>query len=240
MLIVYLNYARGLLYVDSSQEQAPAPYFVCEKLPGVPFDWDARPVQGSAAAQLGLHLGRVHRATGQAVGFGIYARPGEFALAEWWPRFGRAYAMLFTELARHSPTIAALELPLKAALARAVAKPPESCALICADQSPTHYLASPTGAISGMVDVEAHLWAPREYELATVELWARDPEDFRRAYADCLPWPDGMNEVRPAYYFFTWMEWIYCLHTLLHDNENAAALEEKFAALCRQIMGPGT
>ena len=226
-----------IVHVDCSQEHIPAPFFLCEKLEGVPFDWDARPVQGAAACRLGLHLGRVHRATRQEAGFGIYVRPGQFGLGEWWPRFAQAYATLLTELARHSPTVAALERPLMAALARAVsAGPPEACVLICADQSPTHYLASPEGTISAMVDVEAHLWGPREYELATVELWARDQEDFRRAYTDCLPWPGVMEQVRPAYWFFTWMEWIYCLHTLLHDPEKAAALEGKFAVLCRQIM----
>jgi hypothetical protein len=34
-----------------------------------------------------------------------------------------------------------------------------------------------------------------------------------------------MAEVRPAYWLYTWMEWCYCMHTLLHDSARAQELE---------------
>ena len=229
----------GICLVDVSLERLTSPYFIAEELPGVPFDWDAHPVQGPAARQLGRHLGRIHGATAQAEGFGIYARRGEFPRAEWWRRFAHAYDTLLSELARASATMASLDKPLRAALARAVATgAPSSCALICVDQNPTHYLAAPEGTISGMVDIEAHLWAPPEYELAMAGLWVRDQGAFREAYGEHRPWPEPMAQVHPAYGFFTWMEWIYCLHTLLHDHQGATALEEKFRILCGEVMGP--
>lgn len=223
--------------VDTSLALVPAPYFIGERLAGTAYDWENNPIQGAAARQLGEHLSRLHRAT-QGRSGGIYAAPETFTVEQWWPRFARAYCALLEELARGSALMAGLRQPLERALARAVAGgTPEGCALICVDQNPTHYLGA-DGGLCGMVDVEAHLRAPREYELAMVELWVRDVDAFQKAYRAHLAWPETMDCVRPAYQFLTWMEWIYCLHTLIHDHQKAAALERHLGSLCARVMAP--
>jgi hypothetical protein len=42
--------------------------------------------------------------------------------------------------------------------------------------------------------------------------------------------------VRPAYLLFTWLEWVYCLRTLVHDEVAAVALEARLAQLARQLV----
>jgi hypothetical protein len=110
---------------------------------------------------------------------------------------------------------------------------PDAFALICIDQSPKHYLRADDGGIRAMVDVEGHLWAPPEYELAMALIWLRDEEMFRTAYERHFPWPRAMEAVRPAYTFMTWMEWAYCSRTLLQDEAGAEAAERQLAQLLR-------
>lgn len=219
---------------DTSLELVPSPFFVAELLPGEPFDWDGNAVGSIGAEQLGSHLGSLHAAT-TGDGFGIFARRHDFALEDWWRRFGRAYRTVADELARGSARVAAVREKLDRPLQWAESTPPPSSSvLVCVDQSPSHYLGSDDGRISGMVDLEAHVWAPREYELAIVELWLRDLDTFRTAYERHLPWPEGMEGVRIAYWLFTWMEWIYCVHTLVHDDSRAEQLERRLTELVHE------
>jgi fructosamine-3-kinase len=223
--------------VDSAQALVCVPYVISERLPSISFGWDNNPFHSAPARQLGEHLACVHQGTARAAGFGIYAGEGGFPLEDWWRRFQKAYETILGDLTRTSFHIRAVRERLERALAQAVAAgKPSSCALICVDQNPTHYLGLPNGRITGLIDVEAHLWAPPEYELAMVELWMPDKAAFRAAYEEHLSWPGVLDAVRPAYWFFTWMEWIYCVHTLLHDPQKAAGMEEKLGALCREVM----
>lgn len=48
-----------------------------------------------------------------------------------------------------------------------------------------------------MIDLEAHLWAPRELELAVVELWVGDTETFRDAYLEHAPLPPRCTRFEP-------------------------------------------
>lgn len=213
--------------VDESFELVPAPYLVSERLPGTPFGWNenalARP---DAAGQLGEHLASVHQTTGGGQTFGIYARRDSFEAADWWPRFARSCRTMVRELTRGSTLLRSVEDRLEAALVRAPETgSPDAFPLICIDQNPTHYLNDGDGGVAAMIDVEGHLWGPREWELATVELWLQNGSAFRKAYTSRHAWPPAMEAVRPAYQFYTWMEWIYCNYTLLHDEAGAAALE---------------
>jgi hypothetical protein len=136
------------------------------------------------------------------------------------------------ELAAVSAEVAAAGADLHAALGTAARTgPPAASALICHDQNPTHYAAAPDGRIAAMLDVEAHLWAPPEYELAMVELWIDDFAALRTAYERHAEWPPAYADVRGAYALATWMEWAYCLHTLLHDATAARALEARLPSL---------
>jgi fructosamine-3-kinase len=223
---------------DTSLELVPAPYLVSERLRGVAFDWSARPFTAAATRQLGEHLAMLHSATGGRT-FGIYARHDEYPAEEWWAHFTRAYHTMLQDLTRASKYIASIRNRLEVALAQATATgTPASFPLVCIDQSPTHYLSAEDGRISGMIDVEAHLWAPQEYELTMVELWLQDVDAFRRGYSAYRPWPAAMDQVRSAYTFMTWMEWIYCSYTLLHDEARAVALEQHVVEQCGRLVPP--
>jgi hypothetical protein len=89
-----------------------------------------------------------------------------------------------------------------------------------------------------MIGVEAHLWAPQEYELTMVEIWLQAVDAFRSGYIAYRPWPAAMDQVRPAYMFMTWMEWIYCSYTLLHDEASAIALEQHVVEQCERLVPP--
>ena len=109
---------------------------------------------------------------------------------------------------------------------------PATMSLVCADQRPSHYLDRGDGTISGMIEVESHLWAPREWELVAVLLWISDPDALRSAYEAHLPWPAAMDEVRPAYSLYTLMEWIQEDWSESGDAKNAAGLERRLQELC--------
>ncbi len=217
--------------VDDTLELIPAAYIVTEWLEGTSFDWhDFTP---QAARQLGEHLGGVHAATGNKGGFGIFASNAEFPAEHWWLRFAKAYRILAAELARGSETMRSLGDTLERALTQAVATgTPQRCGLICIDQNPQHYLRGEEGTIAAMVDIEGHLWAPIEYELAMVEMWVQHPANLRAGYEQVTAWPAALEQARPAYQFMTFMEWIYCVYTLLHKPEEAAELEQVLAQQC--------
>jgi len=223
---------------DMSLDLVPAPYLVSERLSGVAFDWSARPFTTAAARQLGEHLAMLHGAT-RGRPFGIYARHDEYHAEKWWAHFTRAYHTMLQDLTRASTYIAAIRDRLAVALVQATATgTPASFPLVCIDQSPTHYLSTEDGRISGMIDVEAHLWAPQEYELTMVELWIQAVDAFRSGYSAYRPWPAAIDRVRPAYSFMTWMEWIYCSYTLLHDEASAVALEQHIVGQCGWLAPP--
>jgi Ser/Thr protein kinase RdoA (MazF antagonist) len=224
-----------ILRVDISGDHVAAPYLISELLPGRPLGWDdERPP--ATAAQLGDHVGRIHLAT-SGPGFGIYAQRHYFELADWWPHFARSYRTLAGELAGSSPPVAEAAPLLERALARGIKSgSPATSALICLDQSPTHYLGPGDGTISAMVDVEGHLFAPTEYELALLEVWIADRATLAQAYERHRHHPAALlEEVRPAYWLFTWMEWAYTLRTLIHDQTSALELEQRLAHLAGQI-----
>jgi fructosamine-3-kinase len=219
----------------------PTTYLVSEQLTGTPFDWVEGAPGEAALLQLGEHLARMHDATATTHGFGIYATGGEFPAAEWWPRFGKSYRVLADELCRASAPVTSIRPELDRALEQAAATgAPTRFALICQDQTPTHYLNRGDGTISGMVDIEAHLWAPADYEIATVEIWAKDRAALRQGYERHGTWPETLEAARSAYWFYTWMEWLYCAYTMLHDEAAAADLEQHFVVNCREMMRTGT
>jgi hypothetical protein len=225
-----------ILLVDVSGAHVAAPYMISELLPGSPLSWEAeRP--GTTAGQLGDHVGRLHAATSGS-GFGIYGQRDDCELTDWWTRFARSYRTLAGELARCSEPVAEAVPRLERALTRGVdAGPPTASALVCLDQSPTHYLGPGDGTITAMVDVEGYLFAPPEYEVALLELWIPDRAALARAYECHRPHPAQLlEEVRPAYWLFTWMEWAYCLRTLIHDQPAALKLEWRLAQLARQLV----
>lgn len=219
-----------VLLAEEARSEDELSFYIAEFLPGDQFGWDT-PFPARATQQLGTHLGRLHAAT-RGEGFGIYSNRAEFAIETWWPRFAHAYTTLLDELARAAPNIRRVYGSLAAALEHALSTgPPQATALISVDQAPTHYLGSPSGSVSGLIDVEGQLWAPPEYELTVAEMWVTQSMRFRTAYIEHAAWPETYMETRAAYVAFTWMEWIYCLHTLLHDSGRAVTLERRLAAL---------
>jgi hypothetical protein len=219
--------------VDQSLEFAPCDYVIKEELRGQPFDWDSPRFSREAAAQLGDHLGRVHAATGGGA-YGIFAGR-ELPIEDWWPRFQRSYRRLASDLCAVAPHLAGVAERLERALQSAGRSGRASTsALVCVDQSPSHYLADREGRIAAMVDLEAHLWAPRELELAVVELWVGHVDAFWKSYLEHASRPATMDDARPAYWLYTWMEWCYCMHTLLHDPVRALELERGLVELARR------
>ncbi len=223
---------------DNTHMYAGAPCIVSEWLPGEGHGFVADPMAPAAARQLGQHLARMHDGASPGTyerGFGIFSRLTSFPADAWWPRFGESYRMLIADLSSRSPVIASIEADLLCALKRAeAAGTPDSFPLICIDQAPTHYLRDPDGSISAMVDVEGHLWAPREYELAMVELWiGHQAPDFWAGYEDVQPRPRRQAQVRDVYRWMTWMQWTLCDYTLLGNPARARHMEERLAEMCR-------
>ncbi len=226
-----------VLLVDTTADLLPAPYFVMRKLDGEPFGWESDAPHGDAVRQLAGHLAGIHYAGRGRDRFGIYACPDQFAAREWWPRFRRAYETIFRELSVWSPSLLSLQKSILKSLKRAEQTgPPSEFPLVCIDQSPSHYLRDPFGGIAGMIDVEAHLWAPRAYELTMIEIWMADFRLFKESYSARLQWPPEMESVRPAYWLMTIMEWIYCLRTLVHDDDAADQLEARLPSLCHRFQ----
>lgn len=223
--------------VDDSFELVAAPYAVSECLAGAAHAFTVDPMTPRAAAQLGEHLARVHAGTAGDT-WGVFDRRGEFTAEAWWPRFADAYRTLYRELAARSDIMRDLERPLFAALERAAATgTPASFPLICLDNAPTHYLRADDGGIAAMVDVEGHLWAPREYELAMVELWLGSQRCAMWAgYERAAERPTAQPAVRDAYQWMTWMEWTYCNYTLLNDPAEARRMEELLAEKCARAV----
>lgn len=84
------------------------------------------------------------------------------------------------------------------------------------------------GAVSILEDVSTLLerhGAPR--------VRVEDFDTVRRAYERHAPWPRTYGDVRGAYMLATWMEWAYCLHTIVHDDGRARGLEEQLVWLAR-------
>jgi fructosamine-3-kinase len=218
---------------DTSCTRLEAPYAVVELVERPTFDWEENRPGPVAADQLGNHLGRLHAAT-RGVGFGIFAARDSWSLTAWWERFASFYRTLMDELAATSADVAAAVPDLERLLDVAIETgPPAASVLVCHDQSPSHYVAADHGGIAALLDVEAHAWAPPDYELAMIELWLEDFDALKASYARSSPWPRAYDRVRGAYAISAWMEWAYCLHTLMHDTAGARALEARVPGLAR-------
>lgn len=200
-------------------------YTIGEILPGKPFDWDVNPMGRTASRQLGEHLGQLHDATAQTEGFGIFG--GDRApRSRWWPRFGASYALLADEVCRESSALRPFRPHLDVPLRRANHSPdPLDFSLVCVDQNPTHYLGDDHGRITGFVDIEGHLWAPAEWELAVVSMWIPHTQAFRRGYGLHRAWPEAMEDVSEAYIVYTFLEWILCVRTMMDRPQEVADLE---------------
>jgi hypothetical protein len=141
--------------------------------------------------------------------------------------------MLLKRLVEASPQLESVVPSLLAAFDRAVsAGEPRHCALICLDQAPSHYLRAQGGGISAMIDIEGHLWAPVEYELAIVSLWMRPFETVKAAYEEHVAWPSAFDEVSDVYRNFTWMQWIYCMRFLTPNPTVVEGLEKQLMQMC--------
>ncbi len=200
-------------------------YVVVGILPGHSFDWETNRMGRSAARQLGDHLGRLHAATRRFEGFGVFgAEPIHWI--QWWPRFAASYETLADEVCGASPALRGFRWRLDLPLRRATCSPdPRVFPLVCVDQNPSHYLGDETGAISGFVDIEGHLFAPAEWELTTILMWMPYPKAFRQGYERHRLWPESMDDVRDAYATYTLLEWIRCTRSMMNRPEDASALE---------------
>lgn len=78
---------------------------------------------------------------------------------------------------------------------------PISASYIMLDMDPRQFL-SDMGRVSAIVDTEAYVLGPREYELSLLEcsLDQFGADNFRRGYSSVLPFPD-LNPVRDVYRF---------------------------------------
>jgi hypothetical protein len=78
-------------------------------------------------------------------------------------------------------------------------EPPEYTSFVLADMDPTQFLAD-KGAITGLVDTEAYVIAPRELDFIALEYVTdrRSAELISEGYAVELPVPD-LKVVRPVY-----------------------------------------
>lgn len=222
---------------DDSARRLNGPFLIGALLPGRQFDWHEHVMSKTAAAQLGEHLGRLHAETARTDGFGIFEDPS-YPLSDWWLHFSESFNLLADELCDLSPLLCSARTRMHKLLATALSAPkPDKAALICIDQNPSHYLGGEDGAISGFVDIEGHLWAPPEWELASVLAWVRHERAFRDAYRRFSPWPLTMSKVRPAYTCYTYLEWIYCLRHMTNRQKEVETLEEALARLLKVDVG---
>lgn len=170
------------------------PCLVVERLPGERLT-DLRALPAAALADLGAALARVHRRRFDWWGapFGGARRP----LAAFHARLA---ATLDALVARFFARDAALAGALPAYRAAALALPaPESAALVMIDVDATQFLAA-GGRITGLVDTDAYVVAPRALDLIgyEYELDAASAAAFAEGYRTILPLPD-LRAVRPVY-----------------------------------------
>lgn len=222
-----------IFIVDSSASLSPSAFLVAELMPGVPFDWESRPIGAPGLSQIGAHLGTLHRAAYRTDSYGIFADP-RIPAQEWWPRFAMAYSILADELSKESEGIRELRPGLDAALLRAMETgTPERFVPMCIDQSPSHYLGDEEGNITGFVDIEGHLWGPADWELAILDLWVREPDALRSGYLSQHSLPARFDETKAAYHCFTLMQWMYCVRYMMGKPDDAVRLESHLADRCR-------
>lgn len=93
--------------------------------------------------------------------------------------------------------------------------PPENASIAHVDIDPTQYLADGDG-ISALVDLEAHVVAPRELDFVALEyvLTTTQADALARGYSGVATLPD-LSAVRPLYRFL-------CLLLEIQDNENVS------------------
>lgn len=200
-------------------------FTIGEILPGRPFDWEANRMGRHACRSLGEHLGRLHAATAQTEGFGIFGgEPTRWT--QWWSRFAASYTILADDVCDGSPLLRGFRARLDEPLLRAIRSPdPRAFPLVCVDQSPSHYLGDHADRITGFVDVEGHLYAPAEWELTTIQMWITHARALRNGYETHRPWPDSMDDVRDAYATYTLLEWLVCTRDLMDSPAEVANLE---------------
>lgn len=82
---------------------------------------------------------------------------------------------------------------------------PNSYSLIMADISANQFLfGDDMKSISALVDFDAYVIAPREWELAVIEMCLKDGKAFRKGYEEYRPFPD-MSKDRDFYRFYMYL-----------------------------------
>ena len=170
---------------------------IVERLPGTRLD-NFNDLPLTAAFALGEAIARIH--TRRFSWWGSLAGTGHRPLADFHRRLA---ATLHGLIDRFHGTASELARPLAALTALAERlPPPEEASLIMLDIDGTQFLAE-EGRLTGLVDTDAYVVAPRALDLIGYEFELDRPHAaaFARGYRTILPLPD-LRAVRPLYRYF--------------------------------------
>lgn len=170
---------------------------VVEQLPGLRVEsFNDLPL--AAAVDLGEAIARIH--TQRFAWWGAPDRATQLPVSEFHPRL---VATIREIVARFYPAERELVRPIAelAALAERL-PPPEDASLVMLDVDGSQFL-SEQGRLTGLVDTDAYVVAPRALDLLgyEFELDRRHAAAFVQGYRAVLPLPD-LRAVRPLYRYF--------------------------------------
>lgn len=181
-------------------------YQLFRRAEGVPYAPDEFPPQ--VTYQLGRFLGWLHRRTWAGYGLDPEGAPMEEPFAQ------RMTAAMAGLIDRYWAGNAAVRARFEAL--RGLAPRTEAFCRIMPDLSANQFVFTPDlSALAVLVDCDAYVAGPREWELCVAELCLSDGADFQRGYETYLPLP----ALEPCRAF-------YRLYTYLCDPWEAGDLEE--------------
>ena len=199
----------NLVYVNEEQG-----YQVFEEAAGRKYEPDNFPDEEAAAFQLGQYIGYLHRTSYES--YGVYppekGKRGDFTAAmvacmekliqRWWKEDKRVKEEF--ERIRKQKIM------------------PSSYSLIMTDISANQFVFSEDlKGIKAVVDFDAYVVGPREWELTVLEGCLKSRDAFRRGYEIYRKMPD-LNEYQTFYLFFSYLcdPWENMdLDAFLHRNE---------------------
>lgn len=172
-------------------------YQVFEEVDGLPYEPDAFPAEATVLHQLGQYVGFLHSEAYEH--FGRYPDPDrrrerfvpllletmQTIIDQYWPA-DHGVRQYFDRLC-------AMDFPIG------------TFSLIMPDISANQFIFTPDGkTLRAVVDLDAYVVGPREWELVILEMCMADGAAFRAGYETCGPLPD-LSGWRALYRFFAYL-----------------------------------
>lgn len=176
-------------------------YQVFEEVPGLAYAPDIFPNSASLLHQLGQYVGFLHQS--KYPQFGVFPPDGRnptFDVASFGLRLRSCMQRLIGRHWAEDTAVAAYfrQLPLDTLQVG-------SFSLMMPDISANQFVFAPTlDCIRAVVDYDAYVLGPREWELAVLELCMQDGTAFRQGYESYAPLPD-LSATRAIYRFLMYL-----------------------------------